>query len=63
MQNSVDFKENDPYAKNSHLPTHISKVPFTPRDQSDYGAKYEAKSSYCNPLAVKREKMSKDFSR
>ena len=54
MRNSVDFKENNPYAKNSHLPTQINKAPLTPRDQNDYGAEYEAKSSYCNPLAVKR---------
>jgi hypothetical protein len=33
------------------------------KDQNDYGAEYEAKGAYCNPLAVKREKMLKDLSR
>ena len=63
MRNSADFKENDPYAKNSHLPGHINKAPLNPKDQNDYTTEYDMKNSYCNPLIVKREKISKDFSR
>ena len=38
MQNSINLKENDPFAKNSLLTTHISKAIFAPKDQNDYGA-------------------------
>lgn len=63
MKNSMEFKENDSFAKNSHLPGHINKVPFSQKDQNDYGSEYDPKNSYCNPLIVKREKISKDYSR
>jgi hypothetical protein len=54
MRNSVELKENDPYAKNSHLSGHINKVPFNQKDQNDYASEYDGKNSYCNPLIVKR---------
>ena len=54
MKNSVEYKENDPYAKNSYLSNHINKVPFNQKDQNDYVSEYDPKNSYCNPLIVKR---------
>ncbi len=38
MQNSINLKENDPFAKNSHLTTHMNKALFAAKDQNDYGA-------------------------
>jgi len=54
MKNSIEFKENDPYAKNIHLSGNINKLPFTPKDQNDYASEYDPKNTYCNPLIVKR---------
>ena len=63
MKNSADFKENDPYIKNSIFTGHINKVNGNLRDSMEMVSQYENKNSYCNPLIMKREKNSHEMSR
>lgn len=58
MRNSVDFKENDPYTKNTILAGHINKINGNLRDSMEMVSEYDTKNSYCNPLIMKRERNS-----
>lgn len=63
VRNSVDFKENDPYSKNSILSGHINKASSTLRDSMEFVSEYDSKNTYCNPMIMKRERNSHEVSR